>query len=294
MAFLTVNGWQIHVTNASARRRLRRVGRRERSFRGQLRDASAYVRRSWTVEACLLDPDDAKALEHMLLGHGHFVDLADGLQASTSLMPEPGWPAGITLNPGTYGAHGLGFLRIPASVTGNALAYDAQLGAEWTVIVWRYAGAGDWLATALRSDGSAYRDGEPVDDHGRPLALGGDGLYPRVEGGVCTIVKDSGDEELLDDLTILPYRASDAMLEAVTSTSAGKFGPCSAVRLSGDMVGAHPARILALADVDDIDIVQQTSVRGLGWVNSAALIRFTVDEIDPRFVSAVEVIDTSP
>ncbi len=285
MPFLRINGWTIPVANATPTHELTVTGRRDRSHRGQLRSSERFHRRRWNVKAVVKDHDDAHSIEGLVAGRAQFFDLADGLQAATGLMPlPPGAIGGATILPGTTGAFGDGVLSVPAATVGTVVAWDAQIGAEWTVMFMRSV-AGDFLGHAVRSDGSSYVDGAASSTFGHPAASGGDGVYVRVTDGVAEIVKDgTAADEIFDDVSILSYRASDSMLEQVTQeASLGlKFGPAPFVRCDGDLVGA--SSIICRGTVSGTEIVTKPSrLPLLGWVNNARIVSFTLEEVDPLF-----------
>jgi len=99
VAFLTLNGLDVGAADATPRRSIRRAGRRGRSFRGALRDAHRSRRRTWDCQTCYQAFSDADPLERWLWGEGHLIDLSDGLQASTGLIPEPTYGGFVTIDP---------------------------------------------------------------------------------------------------------------------------------------------------------------------------------------------------
>lgn len=288
MPFLVINGITMRVADSSVTQGLRRKGRRDRAFRGQLRDNRRGIRRTWSVETRVADYAEAMALEHMIGGAGHFADLRDGLQCSSGLVAEAGRVAGRVLVPAGAAAYGLGHLFVPGGTTGTVLAYDAQLVGDWTVLLRRKV-AGVWVGHAVRSDGSAFVGGSSSFTFGLPLVSGGSGLLVRVHDGVAEIVKDGDDDEAIDDVVVLPYRMSDSLLVVLTGAGAPQFGPCPLLRVSGDMFGAG-VTAFALGTVLDTEVVQGPSqVPGLGWANNARVARFALDLVDEAYVRAVSV-----
>ena len=293
MAFLRINGWTVPVFDATPVRKHDRQGRRGRSFRGQARDARRHVRRSWRCRACFLDHGDAVALERLLLGEGHLIDFARGVEASTSLMPAPGYGQSVRLLPSSWGAYGRGLASIDDAATGTILAYDAQVGDDWTVLVRRLDGASqEFIGYAQRSDGTSYVDGAASATFGMPSTAGGEAFRFVVRGGVVELVKDgSASSEQIDDLVILPWVATDGQLAAWTSRTADvpKWGQMPVLRVDGNMVDEGGRTRLAVGAVTGIDIVQGLSrIDGLGWVNNARVVSFTLDEVDPICVREIE------
>lgn len=293
MAFLRVNGWTVPVFDASPVLSHERSGRRGRSFRGQARDARRHIRRSWRCRACFLDHGDAVALERLLLGEGHLIDFAHGVEASTSLMPGPGYSQVLRLSPGSWGAYGKGFAHVATSVTGDVVTYDAQLGDDWTILVRRFdAATQQFIGHAQRSDGTAYVDGAVSSVFGLPATIGGLTFRFVVRGGVVALVKDGTSvDELFDDLVLLPWRATDGQLAAWTGrvSTVPKWGPMPTLRVDGDMIDPDGGTRLAVGEVRETSVVQGLSrIEGLGWVNNARVVTFTLDEVDPICVREIE------
>lgn len=239
----------------------------------------------------------AKGIEHLLCGEGHFFDLRDGLQASTSLHPVAGYPATVRLLPTSWGDFGRGVMAIPSTFAGTAIRIDAQLGHDWTVMARRVPPAGGaFVGVAQRSSGTSYVAGVESAAFGMPVAEGGEALRFRVIDGILEIVKEgTTSPEVLDDLVVLPWRAPDTMLQAWTAAASTipKFGPLPCLRLDGDMVGG--GTILAEGRVTGIDVIQRPSRFPIvGWVNNGHVVRCIFDELDERYVSEIEEEITTP
>ena len=131
------------------------MGRRDRAFRRAIRDQRRGMRRQWDVELVVLDPGIADAVIAAIQGQGHFFDLRDGLQASTGLMPLPGGGSSVQLHPQSWGYAGRGVARIQSVSEPLAIRYDAQLGAQWTVL-WRSWSGMAWHGYAKVSSGVGY------------------------------------------------------------------------------------------------------------------------------------------
>jgi hypothetical protein len=287
MAFLRINGWQVHVASAQATRRLIAPGRRGRSFRGQIRDSRRDHRAAVEVQTIFADADDAFSLQQLLLGRGHFFDFGKGVEATTSLMPDYVHPL-ITLTPTGTGAFGVGGgLTIPAGALDAVFVVDPQLrDDEWSLVA-RVLVEGIWTGYAWRADGASFVSGARNDTAGRPVANGGLGLRPVVTDGIVHLVKDTTGAVQLDDLMILSFRASDSMLAAFTGTTTSKPSIPELVA-EGDVFGTSSGdKINVLGEVGDIDVVQgRSSIPGRGWVNNARQLRFTLYAVDPTFAFA--------
>ena len=287
MPALRINGMQVAVASMSAARKLSKVGKRGRSFRGQVRDAQRGVRRSWEVEAVIQDPDSADPFIRMINGEGHMVDLSDGLQASTGLNPRPGH-ANLTMRPATVGAWGRGVLRIDTSLIGSdglIAAYDIQCrDNDWTVLLWTYSN-GVWTGSARRADGKGYRAGVR-NDNAFLRVNSPEGLFVNVVEGVVELYRDftAGSFIHADDLVLLPYSLSEAQMAMVTAYNQ-KWGPAPVLCVSGDLIGSDT---FCMGNVTGVQIVQKpVPYPGLGWINNAKIIKFTLSEMDQPFVAGV-------
>jgi len=287
-----INGWSLRIADASARQRSTRVGPRGRSYRRQMRDARRYTRKSWECDAVVADADEARTLEHVLLGEGHFFDFASGLDAQTGLGPLAGYQ-GLRLLPSTWGAFGRGALGFEAAAGGTLIRWDAQLETEWTIVVRIWDAARSlWVGHGIRDDGLGFINGVENGSFNAPGSA--TGLYFKVIDGVVEVVKDGAFAIVVDDLAILPYRACDSAMVSWTrpTTTTTKMGPCPAVRVRGDIFGAPTgAGFLAMGNVTGVDIIgKPTKVGRFGWVNNSRIVRFALDALKADYVRT-EVAD---
>lgn len=278
MAFLSLNGFALPVADATARRRVVKTGRRERAFRRPLRDMSRGARRTWDVDLVVLDPDAADAVIAAIQGRGHFFDMADGLQASTSLMPLAGVHSSVRMLPQTWGAHGRGAAWFGSASQPSAVRWDAQLPDAWTVL-WREYGADHiWHTYAKRIDGAGFVDGARLDTIGETT---GTHMSVVVVDGVVNFGPATVAPLMVDDVVVLPYRAPDAMLASWTVQAAPKFGPCPLVHLQGDAINGD---VWAVGEVTDVRFVQKPNLlAGYGWLSNAKVISATFTEVEEAF-----------
>lgn len=268
MPFLSLNGWTVPVADGQARTSNFKPGQRKRSARGRMRQSERYVRRTWLVETTVLTFEESEALMRLACGEGHFWDFADGLQASTSLTPLPGYSSSVRLNPQAWGAFGKGCAQL------GVLRYDVQArDDEWCALWWQWnASTLAWDGCALRSDGMGYLNGVRND------AVGG-GNPPNVTGGIFQFAGTGGFN--FDDLAFLPYKPSTSMLAAFT-TATGKFGPCPLVRVTGDMVAG--ATVFCVGEVEAVPFRQGAKPT---WQNNLRTVRIKLREMDPAYYLGV-------
>jgi hypothetical protein len=280
MAFLSPNGITIPVFDASPSRSLERKGSRRRSLRGEVHDLSRGSRRAWKMTACFIGVghgyEDGDAFEHLVQGEGHYLGFANGLQASTGLQPMPGH-AGITWNP----ANGFGGVPGYLDTTGTVrLQYDAQLGDDWTVVCRDSSAA--WAISGL-----AFTDAGGWDDTTERTSLADINSFSsmnfEVVDGVLTI--SSGMGSGLDDLVILPWRATGSMLQTWAALGTAEWGPLPVLRVTGDVIAEDHA--FMVGEVNGVRYVGKGSVSGsvsTAWVNNAKIVDFTLHEVPPSFV----------
>ena len=274
MPFLTINGYTVPVINGSPRRRIPTVGPRSRSFRGQIRDARRGARRMWDIEALFLDFDDAESLAHLVLGEGHHFGWGTdgGLQASTGLMPEPGagavYLSDTNLVTFVGGAQGDIFLR-----------YDAQLiDSDWT-IAW-VENVGGAKFAARRSDGAGFFDGSRDDSTGR--LNGPSNFLVDVVDEVLTIGINvpSATGQILHPLDALSWIASDGMIAewGASISDVSSMAALPTVKISGDII--EEDQTLCVGQISGLDYIQKpTAVPGVGWVNNAKILKFSLIEV---------------
>lgn len=273
MPFLTVNGYTTKVADKQARTGNVKPGRRDRSARGKIRQGDRYTRRTWTLETPVLPLDEAQALMHLVFGEGHFWDFADGLQASTSLVPLPGFSTTVRLNPQAWGAFGKGCLAFQGAGT---IRWDVQArDDEWCVLWWEWDPLlFRWDGLAKRSDGMGYKNGVRDDTVGEPATAV---IAPTVNGGILTLTS-TGSGRNVDDMAFLPWKPTAAMLAAFTAAT-GKWGPCPLVRVTGDMVAGQT--LFCVGEAQALPF-QQGSIAG-AWQNNLQRVGFRLKEMDPAY-----------
>lgn len=296
MSFLRLNGVVVNVFNTSVVRRVSKKGTRSRSMRGVVRSSERWHRRSWQMSAVVKDDHDARALEALISGEGHSIDFSAGPEASTSLMPLPGYESAVRFLPSSWGPHGRGVCAISASFTGVALAYDAQLDDDnWTAIWTRQSAVGGaWIRYVQTAGRGWYYPG--YEQAGLALADGGSGLYVRSALGVLEVVKDSASAELLGGLQILPFRLSDDVAQEIVSqvdSGSVKWGPSPFLRADGDFF--PDGAIIVDGEVLGVDIVSKPATfPGVGWISSGRVVNFRITEVDPAFFFSVEQESATP
>lgn len=285
MAFLKLNGYEVNVLNATPRRRIERVGRRDRSFRGQLRDAHRSRRRSWMASTCFESFSEADAFERWLWGEGHFFDFKEGLHASTGLLPEPGYGGKLRINRfalDPFGTFSVPFVEVDDEIF---LQYNAQLGADWSVSWWeRDTTHGTTFHHAVkRSDGTGYYDG--VEDN----TVGDDGgtsaIVVNVAGGTVyfsrQVLGSPGDITRFSDMAIYPYQITARMADGLANAT-GNGGPLPVLLMEGDIIGDTPTFVVC--EVRSSEYTQAVVDMATGLESNVKKVDFNIIEVDDKFV----------
>lgn len=277
MPFLQLNGWTIPVAVVSSRKNWRQAGgSSSRTTRGALLDPKRNLRRIWEFQTIALEPQDAEGLVRLVSGEGHYFDFYDGLQASTGLQPSAAPPAGSRLYPASAGKNNsAGLLSLPSS--GFLFRVDPQTK-EWTVILSRLAGS-SWVTGALRDDGIGYENGAQSQTWGKQSS---GGVYFLPSGGALEVWSAVAPGSV-DDLIVLPWRASVSQMAAWTASDAPRFGPLPVLRAQGDMAegGRQEQDIFVVGEVISTEIAQMATQNG--WVNNGRVVTFQIGEVDPVF-----------
>jgi hypothetical protein len=218
MPFLELNGYAVPILNAQAAQGQTRRGRRDRSYRGQVRDNRRAIRRVWNCAAKFKDWNEAEALQNLIWGNGHACFAREGFQHSTGLNPLNidmtrfrALPD-VELRPG----RGVGGFYSP-DTDGQMLTFGLQAEDCWTVIWEEGNDIRDVGLKARTSDGVGYEDGVRNDRVG--ARFGASNIFIWIpSGGDLGMQALGGAEGILGDVILLPWRASEEQLAAFTAT----------------------------------------------------------------------------
>lgn len=134
---------------------------------------------------------------------------------------------------------------------------------------------------------NAFEAGPYVKTSGASLP-GPTDFYFEEEAGALTMIEEGSAARVVDDLIILPWRASESQLASWTQRNS-RWGPLPLLSMDGEVLeGADDASsfgsTLVMGDVLSVDLIQKpTTVKGFGWVNNAKIVRFQLGEIDESF-----------
>lgn len=273
MAFLTVNGYTIPIASATPRKNFSRKGARGRSVKGQLRDGRRGRRRIWSMNTPPLEPLEGEAIENLIWGKAHVAHFFDGLNAETGLNPKPGF-SGVSLSMSVGLGLETGYLEIAGSGSSPLIEYDAQLDDEWTIL-W-HEGTGTWEGGALRDDGTGYLAGVQDNNAGSTST----DVQISVSGGVLSVSNANASTVNLDQLVVLPWRASVGMLAFWTGiTSDALWGRAPVLAIGGDVI--QEEKIYAYGQVSSANFVQFSA--SSAWVNNGVSVDFEILEAEETF-----------
>jgi len=239
------------------------------------------------MSACFTDIasgySDAEAFERMLQGEGHYVSFGTGLQASTGLNPIPGY-TGLSWNGATGFGGDPGYIDF--SATGR-IQYDAQLGDKWTIIFRDDADVTN-IGAAYRSDGYYSLDGGATTGQWYRGNTPQTNAYVDVLDGVLTFFNDNAGTNAVDDLVILPYMATSAMMDIWTSADDAMpfFGPMPVMRTTGHFIAEqHSYMVGEVTGVSYVAKPQHISGNvSSTWVTNAKIVDFTLSEVSETYV----------
>jgi hypothetical protein len=273
MPFITLNGYTIPIANASPRKKFSRRGERIRSVKGQLRDGRRGRRRGWSLMTICVEQEEGEAIENLVWGKAHVAHFFDGLNAETGLNPAAGW-SGISMNMSVGLGLETGYLVLAGSASSPSIQYDAQLDDEWTIL--GHEGTGAWTGGALRDDGIGYLAGVQDNNAGSTAT----DVQISISGGVLTVSNANVASVNLDQLVILPWKATEAMMAFWTAVTADAFwGRAPVLAVAGDVI--QEEKIYAFGQVNNSEFLQFGSASG--WVNNGARVDFELMETEETF-----------
>ncbi len=261
MAFVTINGWRIEVSQGGASRDLMAQGELSPAWSNRpLRRRQALAKKlSFTTVP--LDADDATTLEGLLEGRGHYWPFNFSLHSSAGLGPEAG-----------YSAANIGFSETtngPASLalqmnTGS-MVFDTQLPDDWTISYMTSTSAtSGWSHRVIRSDGAKWLDGVRND------ALVLDEVY--VSSSATVLFSSS--PRYFAQLVVLPFGASDSFISSLRP-GASKFSSLPRLDIGGDINGGKTIEMMGTN-------AGQSYVQRAGWTNNKREVQVELEEVVPR------------
>lgn len=218
--FLNVNGFAVPVALDSLKRpAAEELGTRERMLDGSLYShRSAKKRRLECELPPMTEAEALEAYEGLLRGDGHVWSFDASLYSSKGLGPNAGYAASQSGSGGKYSG------KLTLNATNGTIAFPAQLGARWTVMVWRHEG-GAWRHYVIRSDGAKWVNGVRNDIASTS--------WLSMAGGAVTLTNTAGAAQDYDDLVALPFLVAQTW-PAIVAASSRPFPPLPRLEVYGD------------------------------------------------------------
>lgn len=218
MAFLTINGIELHPLVDTFEETPREIGERDFAYNGTGVISRQGTKRDVSFETWFVSPTEGRALDKFIRGEGHVWAFGStGFYSSKGLKPNSGYVATQTGSGGKFAG------KLTVSATTGTITYATQLGTTWALMYWRYESAA-WHHHIVNSDGVKYLDGA-VDV--------GSTSYIAVSSGSVTITNVTGSGVDYSDLVVLPF-VVPASWAAIFGVSATAFSLLPALSVAGD------------------------------------------------------------
>jgi hypothetical protein len=244
MPGLTIGGVTVPVLARNAKRQPVKVEDWDKAFDGTPRGVIRSLKQSWQLQLVPKAQSLVAAFEHLIKGDGHAWSFDSDMYSAVGLGPNAGHSATI-VGSGKYGNR----LHVP---TGTSITFAANLGSNWTVVVWRLEDSA-WDHYVITSAGHKWENGFRQDGLSTTwLSVSGGSLT--ISGTtVSTVVKED-----FDDLRALPYVVDDswpAQIYAEDSARAASALPV--ISAGGNLITSGP--ISARGRVNDVEVIRSGS-----------------------------------
>jgi hypothetical protein len=141
MAFLTINGYELPVLDASADVSTESIGYEARSYSGKLLQSTRGRARIVKATTPILTATEAAAVRGLLQGLGHYWEFNDAYSSR-----------GLSASSGSYTIAG-GIITVTSAST---VTFNTNVGSKWSLLV--YDGT-ESATFSLDSDGVKYEEG---------------------------------------------------------------------------------------------------------------------------------------
>lgn len=280
--FLTINGIRIEVEVLSAGRNLEPKGELALSGSGEVLDQRRQNRTRITATTICASKREARALQALIEGYAHVLNLDGDLCASTSLAPSSIAPSGTLIMYADGGWAG-GRVRI---IGGESLDYaEAVVGGEEWIVFARHYAVDDEVPShiALRSDGAVFVDGvRVVSPANFPITYANGPDSIRLRG--FDVQGNNADVEF-SSVAIFKAWAPDEWVTQQAGWDA-VWGPAPIIHAEGTVIDS-PLGIYANGRVTDGRYIQRggfsardTHPQDETWENNAVQLTFELVEDD--------------
>lgn len=206
-AFLTLNSWQVQVSDPQASFSIKRVHKNMEGRWGNIKVRSPRLVRSWKFESQLVEKEEADALEGLVDGLGNYCSFSSDLWGTRGMAPTAiNWTAGTA---GGVVGNCAATNNLSQSWDLGSLAWRYNLA--YTVCVWRNPNT-SFSSFCFRDDGVKVASGVRND--------GADTSWASLSNGILTL--NGGASFKYDELVVVPYRMTVAQMIAYhTRTNGG-------------------------------------------------------------------------
>lgn len=278
MAFCTINGIDVEIAHASPKISFVVKGDSKRSSTGLADDSRRGVRETWSMRTPKLADVDGQSLQRLIWGMAHVANFNNGLQCASGLNPSTGY-SGVTWNPAAGIAGVEGYVTFAGNASAPSLAYDAQLGAQYTVLWYESNDGTTWSGCGFSSAAGVggYLNGAANAFVGAAATR----LTWSVAAGEITFTNQDPAVVHVDHVVILPWAATVSQLETWTAANPTTqlWGPAPLLRIEGDMFSEDVVYAYGRVTTD--------KRKAHGATTNAHELAFELDLIDPSFVTGV-------
>jgi hypothetical protein len=267
MAFLTLNGWDVPVSDGNAGVRFQQLGAVSRSYMGKLSGTRRAKVREWSCKTVLTAEADAVALEGLINGDGHVWSFDNDLYSSKGLGPLAGYSVTVSAAGGRF----LGHVEVGS---GTNLSFNPVYDlVEYTLLVWKKEG-GVWYNYGIDDAGNQYENGATH------TPIGADDVtnwFTFSSGNFILHGKDLAGVNAAapyDDLVIVPYRMPLAQIAAIYGLGAA-HSSLPEISASGDVMPQTSATVIG--ELSEASFVQ--AMTGSGFASNVRALNFVLREV---------------
>lgn len=272
MAFCEINGFAVDIADGEWSESSEDIGAMGRAHSGAYRRTRWARKRTFEGATGVYDESDGEAIRSLLRGDGDSWDFDDSTYWERSARGT-GIYSGSATRTTSSPAPKFGAACIEVS-SGATLTFATDLGSDWTITHWKDAsGGGVWNFFGLTSTGDYYVNGTKNTgaDPDQWSGVTSGRAFLRGENN-----SNSASDAYYDEVIVLPYVATDAMISALAGRTAAVPG-LPRVELGGDCV---PAVVDVIGDEQIAPkLLQAYDDAASQWANNLRHIEFILHEV---------------
>lgn len=225
MPYLAVNGLSPSVA-MDAEETIEEVGATAMAFDGTPNRTRQRLKRHLSFSTTPMTSTNARAWSGLYLGEGEHWDFNGSFYGSKGLGYSANTGCTTTASSGKFSE---GRLTIPMTTGTITFATGLSAAAGWTVMYWHDRGAlGTYVHRTILSDGTFYLNGASN------AGTGWDAFH-NVTGGSLSLVNDTGSNDYVSDLTVLPFKIPTTW-PATLGVAAVSFSDLPRLKVTGDIL----------------------------------------------------------